>query len=260
MTRLYVESFGQGPALVILHGWGMHSGLFTEFVQYLADSNRVYLVDLPGHGQSAALQNYSMSLVIEQLLEAIPEPAVWVGWSMGGSIVLQLTDDYPERVLGVVLLCANPKYSIADDWPMAMDNSMLDQFTEAVKGNDQMTLAKFTGLMTQGEGNQARILLRMVRKQLSEASKPDRGALLWGLDVLQNADFRLQFKHCKQPMSVLLGADDPLIPGMVAHYLEQLKPGVDIKVIENCGHIPFLSQPQTTAQLITDFVQRIKSR
>lgn len=257
MTNLFVESFGHGPPLVILHGWGMNSGMFRAFAQQLSDNNTVFLVDLPGHGRSAALPEYSMSLVIEQLLETIPEPAVWVGWSMGGSIVLQLAEGYPDRVKGVILLCANPKYSMAEDWPLAMDNSMLDEFTEAVKENDQMTLAKFTGLMSQGEGSQARVLLRSVRKQLSEAPKPDREALLWGLDILQNADFREQFKQCQLPMSVLLGANDPLIPEQVADYMQQLKPGVEVTVIKNCGHISFLSQPQMTAQLISGFLQQI---
>ncbi|MCH9698940.1 MAG: pimeloyl-ACP methyl ester esterase BioH [Gammaproteobacteria bacterium] len=260
MTKLFVESFGQGPALVILHGWGMNSGMFRSFAQQLSENNRVYLVDLPGHGHSAALPAYSLNLVIEQLLETISEPAVWVGWSMGGSIVLKLSEDYPDQIQGMVLLCANPKYSTAEDWPLAMDNTMLEEFTEAVKENDQMTLAKFTGLMTQGEGKQSRELLRTVRKQLSEAPKPDRDALLWGLDILQNADFRPQFKSCQQPISVLLGADDPLIPEQVADYMQQLKPGVDITVIENSGHIPFLSQPHITAQLISDSLQQFGQR
>ena len=50
--ELYVESEGRGAPIVLLHGWGMHGGIWDECAAALADDWRVSKVDLPGHGLS----------------------------------------------------------------------------------------------------------------------------------------------------------------------------------------------------------------
>ena len=50
---LFHEVHGQGPALVLLHGWAMHSGIFAPLVDRLAPHFTLHCVDLPGHGRSA---------------------------------------------------------------------------------------------------------------------------------------------------------------------------------------------------------------
>ena len=41
---------GQGPALVLLHGWGMSSGIFIDIIDALAKDFRLLIPDLRGHG------------------------------------------------------------------------------------------------------------------------------------------------------------------------------------------------------------------
>jgi len=259
MTSLHIKTVGQGEPLVMLHGWGMHSGLWQEFAMQLASAYQVTLVDLPGHGYSKALDQYSMTRVIAELVHTLPEPAVWLGWSMGGAIVLELSQQHPELIKGILLVCSNPKYSRTSDWPHAMKVAVLNAFARAVRENDQITLARFTGLMTQGEGEQARQILRFVRKRLPQAPPANRNALLWGLDVLQNGDFRSIFKHTVHPMRVLLGEDDPLIPCQVAHELASLNQDADIHVLKNAGHVPFLSQQARMVDDVSAFMQRLET-
>ena len=47
-----VERFGQGPDLVLLHGWGMNGAVWHGIAQELAAHYRLHLVDLPGFGNS----------------------------------------------------------------------------------------------------------------------------------------------------------------------------------------------------------------
>lgn len=259
MADLHIEVHGQGERLIMVHGWGMHSGIWREFAMQVAEQYQVILVDLPGHGRSKALDQYSMSRVVRELADALPEPAIWLGWSMGGAVVLQLAHDFPDLLKGVLLVCANPKYSKSNDWPVAMDGSVLDTFARALRENDQITLARFTGLMTQGEGEGARDVLRLVRKRLPQAPSADRNALLWGLDVLQNADLRSVYQQISQPLCVLLGQNDPLVPSQVADELKRLNPAAELHILKNTGHCPFLSQQQHMKRLITDFMQRVDS-
>lgn len=50
MTQLHIESLGHGPDLVLLHGWAMHSGIWSGVQDQLARQFRLHLVDLPGMG------------------------------------------------------------------------------------------------------------------------------------------------------------------------------------------------------------------
>ena len=55
-----VERFGQGPDLVLLHGWGMNGAVWHGITQQLAAYYRVHLVDLPGFGNSPLADEVSM--------------------------------------------------------------------------------------------------------------------------------------------------------------------------------------------------------
>ena len=54
MNPLYSHTLGSGPDVVLLHGWGMHSGVWEDVVEALLDHHRVTVLDLPGHGYSRA--------------------------------------------------------------------------------------------------------------------------------------------------------------------------------------------------------------
>ena len=51
---LHIESIGSGAPLLLIHGWGMHGGVWDEVAQELAADFRVHRVDLPGYGYSEA--------------------------------------------------------------------------------------------------------------------------------------------------------------------------------------------------------------
>ena len=51
MVKIYQYSIGQGPTIVLVHGWAMHSGIWQDFAEQLAKQYQVICLDLPGHGQ-----------------------------------------------------------------------------------------------------------------------------------------------------------------------------------------------------------------
>jgi pimeloyl-[acyl-carrier protein] methyl ester esterase len=80
-----IKQMGQGPDLVLLHGWSMHSGVWQPLAELLAEKFTLHLVDLPGHGTSEwhsdALQ---INNILDELERNVPETAFWLGWSLGG--------------------------------------------------------------------------------------------------------------------------------------------------------------------------------
>jgi len=85
---LHVDTTGHGPPLVLLHGWAMHSGVFSALAERLREAHTLYLVDLPGHGYSRASRlPLAPEPVTRALLDTLP-PAIWLGWSLGGLFAL----------------------------------------------------------------------------------------------------------------------------------------------------------------------------
>ena len=99
---VHVESLGRGRALVMLHGWGMHSGLWFPLLPRLIERYRLHLFDLPCHGYSDALGTappLSLRRVVEAVDLAIAEtaaPPVILGWSLGGQVALEWARWRPE--------------------------------------------------------------------------------------------------------------------------------------------------------------------
>ena len=76
-----VERFGQGPDLVLLHGWGMNGAVWHGIVPALASRYRVHLVDLPGFGNSplAGEVEYSLPWLAEEVAAILPEQCHLLG-------------------------------------------------------------------------------------------------------------------------------------------------------------------------------------
>ena len=58
--QIHTETFGHGPDVVLVHGWGMHSGVWRSFARRFGEEFRVTLVDLPGHGRSGMISDFSL--------------------------------------------------------------------------------------------------------------------------------------------------------------------------------------------------------
>ena len=101
-TRIRVFEGGDGPPLLLVHGFGGAAWNFSELAPLLA-ARRLLIPDLPGHGASAPLPAPSMSGFADAIAAILPEPAGVVGHSMGGVVALRLAERHPHLVRGLVL-------------------------------------------------------------------------------------------------------------------------------------------------------------
>jgi pimeloyl-[acyl-carrier protein] methyl ester esterase len=111
VTKIHLETFGQGKSIVLVHGWAMHTGIWREFAKQLAHNYQVTCIDLPGHGRSEASDPFTLERISDELVNAIPEQnCCWLGWSLGATVVLDMAARYPERVSSLILLAGNPLF------------------------------------------------------------------------------------------------------------------------------------------------------
>jgi pimeloyl-[acyl-carrier protein] methyl ester esterase len=243
---LHSETAGNGPDLVLLHGWGMHSGIWGEWLGYLRRCFRVTLVDLPGHGRSDLEQCYDLNCWAEAVLAVAPARAWWVGWSLGGLVALAAAEQAPVRLRGLVLLAATPRFVAGGDWKSAVSAEVFRGFAQNLEDDSQRALARFLALQVRG-AEQGSNTLRRLRSGLRSRPAADPQALRIGLDFLQWADLRRTMSELDLPLFWLLGERDTLVPARLAREIS-LDGGA---LIAGAGHAPFLSHPRECAEFVT---------
>jgi pimeloyl-[acyl-carrier protein] methyl ester esterase len=255
MTRLHYETFGQGQPVVLVHGWAMHSGIWRDFAKALAWHCQVTCIDLPGHGRSEKIAPFALEQISAALVQSLPDrPCCWLGWSLGASVVLDIAERFPERVDSLVLLAGNPLFVQTETWP-GMDAYQLDAFIDGLTANCQATLSRFMALQVKGLADY-KTVLKALKEAVSECDVPDRQTLLDGLNILKQSDLRPALSRLTCPVSVILGGRDKLIPVSVGQQLPQLNAGCEVNILDQAGHVPFLSHQQEVLVIIARFLEQ----
>lgn len=244
VESLHVERLGRGEPLVMLHGWGMHGGIWRDTVAELAREFEVHSVDLPGHGKShpTGEGGFTLNSIAAALSRRFTEPVMVCGWSLGGIIAQHWAAREPQRVRKLVLVASTPCFTARADWPSAMPRETLEQFAAALETDLGGTLRRFLALQVRGSERE-RELLAVLRERLSSRGEPDRAALASGLDILRDADLRQTLSRLAQPVLAIAGERDKLTPPQASHYVAQAVPDARAVEIEGAAHAPFLSHP-----------------
>lgn len=246
---LHYSTLGAGRELVLLHGWGTHSGIWSEMAQSLAPHFRLHLVDLPGCGESADCEPYSLQHVAGLLAREMPEHCGVVGWSLGGQVALAWARAAPEQVERIALIATTPCFAQRADWPHAVSREALQEFGRALATDGPGTLRRFFSLQALGD-ERAREAVARLRGCLKRDGATGVAALAGGLNVLLEADQRDELAAIRQPVLVLHGDRDRVAPPAAAQYLESRLPNAERVVIAGAAHVPFVTAlPEVSAHL-----------
>lgn len=253
MTQLHVDTAGHGPDLVLLHGWGMHGGIWDGIRDQLAQQFRLHVVDLPGYGASAQHEPYTLAELARVVARALPEQAHVCGWSLGGQVALQLALDFPERVGKLVLLSTTPCFRQRADWPHGMDDATLREFARNLERDYAGTLKRFLSLQARS-GEDAREVIAALRAKLFERGEPSLATLRGGLAILQDLDLRDVVADIAQLVLLIHGARDTLTPLAAGTWLACHLPHAELSIVGGSAHAPFLSHRAETMDVMERFL------
>ena len=239
------------PALVLVHGWGAHSGVWQSVLPNLLEKFNITCIDLPGHGQSGLVVDNSIDGWAEAALKVAPQRAIWLGWSLGGLLAQYVASIAQQRVEKLIILASTPKFITADDWHDAVDEKTFRDFHTQVIRDPHASLLRFIALQTRGSETASQDS-RVLRKTLLQP-EPEAEALDIGMQLLLETDLRNKLPDITTSTLLLTGERDTLIPASLPSTLNKLISNLESVAIKQAGHAPFLSHPEQFCQALADF-------
>jgi len=255
---------GQGPPLILLHGYG-GSMWQWEYQQPLTAQFRVITPDLIGSGLSdkPAIDYRPEELIdsIRGLMDDLGLPtATLIGNSMGGGVAIGMALTYPERVHRLVLIDGLPDH--------VRERLVSPLMQRAINTHAPAWLARF-GALFLGNRTMEAVLKeivydpRLVTPLVLDRSNRNRqrADMITPLLSLRNSlplweqHFAPRLKDIRHSTLILWGEHDRLFPPQVGRDLHTTIPHSEFIVIPDAGHIPQWEQPQAVNRHIREFLQ-----
>ena len=237
---VFVDVVGRGPNLTMLHGWGLNGAVWNGIRESLAEHYTLHIVDLPGHGHSRGTATTTLTAMSDAVATAMPQHSHLLGWSLGGLVAQDLARRYAERITKLMLVATTPCFLQRDNWPHALLPAVLADFGANLSDNYAVTIKRFLALQVLNQPN-ARASVTVLQNAVTSRGSPDHAALEAGLEILRTTDLRAQIADVAQPVLVLHGDHDALIPEPAGRWLASTLSQARYIMMANAAHAPFLS-------------------
>ena len=230
-VRIYYEVAGQGPAILLTHGFAASSKMFAQTVPPLAADHTVITWDMRGDGRTDYPEDparYSVPLVMGDmaaLLDAAgADRGVILGHSVGGYLALEFYLAHPERVEALVLEDTGPGYR-KDEGRQGW-NDMAEAYAVDLEEKD------LDGLHDSEE------LDPSVHRSATGLVKAARG-------ILKQYDARViaSLESIAVPVLIVVGEQDENFVNP-SKYMAAKIPGARLEIIAGAGHSPNMAQPE----------------
>jgi len=252
--RLHVEVAGEGPPLVLLHGFtGSSADWDVSF-----PGRRTIAVDLPGHGRSP-LPPAAMRLpeVAEALVAVLRRLGItcadWLGYSLGGRAALHVALAHPACVGRLVLESCSPglRDPAARAARAAADAALADAL--ARDGIEPFVDRWMAQPLFASQARLGHAALAQARARRLRNSAAGLAAALRALGTGVQAPLWSRLGEIGVPTLLLAGADDPLYARHAAAMAARL-PRATLAVVPEAGHAVHLENPAAFAAAIHAFL------
>lgn len=254
-AEIFYSESGEGPALVLLHGYPLSGALFERMRDTLDDSHRVITIDHRGYGNSTTPAPVEeVSTYAEDALAVLGEigveQAAIGGMSMGGPIVFEMYRQNPGIFSEMILIdtVAAPAGAIeAGIWNGA-ETALTDS------GEVSSIVPFLMSKMLTGEARTAEppVMPDYLKAVIAQASLD--GAIGGAQVLAGRPDSTETLKSVEVPVLVLVGIEDPVYPVAVSQGMAEMAPQGELAVIDGGSHAVVFERPDASAQAILDFL------
>lgn len=260
---LNVAEVGQGKPLVLIHGWSNSWVGWTLLGKALAPFYKLYLIDLPGFGDSDRLANYSLELisgyVTAFITEQVGKTEAIIAASLGTIISSYTLEHNPHLTDNLILLGAIFQRLSIENAAQVIKKilSLSNQTAFTTEIYAKAIKFRYTAYLVEKFLNAYKFNKELVDKySLPGRAKIDGKAYVQlGLSAAQ-FDLESYLRQTKLATLMIYGEADKYIKTADARkVMERIaNPKVSLEILAECGHNPAYEQPQKTAALIRKFL------
>ncbi|QDD10567.1 pimeloyl-ACP methyl ester esterase BioH [Candidatus Methylopumilus planktonicus] len=250
---MHIKKIGQGKDLVLIHGWGMHSGIWEPIIDRFSNQYTLHLVDIPGMGKSHVINPYDLDHVTEEISKALPPSFDILGWSLGSLIAIKMSLMYPKKIHRMVLVGGTPCFINQTDWSYGVDVRDFNNFANNLFKNYKSTMINFYILQLMHSKN-SKLIIKKLKEMEAVENPPEIKSLQLGLDILLNNDLRNDINKIKHQTLLITGDMDRLTPKSASMWLESHLKESQLKLIKGASHIPFLSHSDEFFNYLDQFL------
>lgn len=247
-ARLHAERRGDGPPLVMIHGFTQSGATWGPVGAALEQRHTVVAVDAPGHGRSATVEA-DLPGGADLMVAAAGGPAAWLGYSMGGRYALHAALRHPAAVRRLVLVSATAGIDDADERAARRrsDEALADRIeAEGLEPFLRWWLAQplFATLPPEAAGLEGRLdgspagLAASLRRAGTGTQEP-----LWG-----------RLGALDLPVLVVAGSLDSKYCALAERLGRAIGPTATVAIIDGAGHACHLERPDDFLRVVVPWL------
>lgn len=248
--RIRTSKLGDGPPIVLIHGFGGDLDNWLFNMSALAEHGTVVAMDLPGHGESSlSIPDPSpagLAGLVWSVLDVldVSEPVTLVGHSLGGAVAAEMTVERPDRVRALALISS---VGLGSD----INQDYIDAFVEARSKREMKQAA--AALFADPAAVTRSMVDGMLRYKRLDGVIPLLEALSheWFSDGSQRHSVTEMLRSLGKPVLVVWGADDRVIP---ATHAPAGAGFASVHIIDGAGHMVQMERANDVNRLLVSHV------
>ena len=262
------RGYGAHQTVVALHGWGLNNAMWAQTAQAMQESAEIHCIDLPGHGKSTLEDDCKRPKIgllqhgidrLAAVISSIEKPVTLMGWSLGGHVAMHFAMQHPALLSNLILVSATPCFGKRGDWPHAMAQKSLTDFSQRLQTNQAATIRSFLCLQMLNLPN-AKNVAQTLAAQLAAHGEASAEALKIWLDVLRQSDVRGEISRLEDvPLMIVQGGRDMLVPIACGDWLSAALPHATYLRMDGAAHAPFISHEEIFVAGVTRFLGALRS-
>lgn len=248
------------PWVTFVHGAGGSSTIWYKQLKAFSSNFNVLLIDLRGHGRSKApiyerIKNYNFSTIGDEVLEVLDHLKIqsthWIGISLGTIIIRDITERHPQRSLSMIMGGAVMKLNKRGQVLMRTGAA----FKSVIP---YMVLYKFFAwvIMPKKTHKEARNLFVREARKLYQREFKRWFTLVAEVNPLLKF---FRFKDSNIPTLYIMGSEDHMFLPSIRKIVEDHRSAL-LHVIENCGHVVNIEQPEIFNNEAIKFLKSIDEK
>jgi pimeloyl-[acyl-carrier protein] methyl ester esterase len=265
--ELQPQNNSQKIPLVLIHGWGLNSAVWQPLIDNLSDefidTFAIITLDLPGYGVNVEkkLSAYSLENICQCIANIVNQPAIYLGWSLGGLVATEMALRFPEQVLALITVASSPCFIEMTtekdgisllEWP-GIKPKVLAAFHQQLQVDIKKTISGFLKIQAMGSPH-IRQDIKQITQLVFQHEMASKNTLDQSLKLLESSDFRQQLQGVSQPFLRLYGEGDSLVPKAVIAQITKLTEHSDQHIFKQASHAPFISHADDFKQVLSKWL------